>query len=203
MKNEIVRAELPLHEIGTVSRRDLVGLRGRGRVTWLACLICSHERWVMNKYAQRNVCVTCHKRDRAYHINLNSFVHKEDCRCGKCRAGKGYYKGEKNPMWAGGFLTTRLGYILEFVKDDSPFSIMKAYEGRNYVMQHRLVMATHLGRPLTKEETVHHKNGIKSDNNIENLELWATKHHSGQRVNEMLCPHCGKNLYSPVQNSKP
>ena len=58
--------------------------------------------------------------------------------------------------------------------------------GGKYTQAQRMVMEKFLGRPLTKDETVHHRNGQRSDNRIANLELWSSRHGRGQRVIDQI-----------------
>ncbi len=76
---------------------------------------------------------------------------------------KGKYVGRDNPRWNGGIKISR-GYIFRY-KPEHLFNV------QGYVFEHRLVMEKHIGRLLRREEEVHHINGIKNDNGIENLML--------------------------------
>jgi uncharacterized protein (DUF1330 family) len=80
--------------------------------------------------------------------------------------------GEEHPSWRGGTCKHSKGYILIW-KKDHPYC-----DVRGYVPEHRLIIEKNLGRYLTKEEDVHHINGNKKDNRLENLELLSHGEHS-------------------------
>ena len=84
-------------------------------------------------------------------------------------AHKGKYIGDKNPNWKGG-KTKSDRYIMICLSPDNPFISMTPKDD-NIIREHRLIMAKHLNRCLESWEIVHHKNGIRDDNRIENLEL--------------------------------
>jgi hypothetical protein len=88
--------------------------------------------------------------------------------------------GSKNHRWRGGINHHSSGYIMVMMKTHP--NATKS----GYVLEHVLVMTEHLGRPLEKGETVHHKDGDKHNNRIENLELWVRHHPPGQRVEDLV-----------------
>ncbi len=122
----------------------------------------SNVRW-------RCLCL-CGKETVAVSGNLLRGRHKS-CGCG--RLGPTAFRAKEK--------TTTDGYV--FVKDRKHPRANK-YTGR--VREHILVMEKKLGRLLEKDEEVHHRNGIKSDNHPRNLELWSKSHPSGARVEDLV-----------------
>lgn len=75
------------------------------------------------------------------------------------------------------------------IKDGYKYILCKDHPNAaksGYIAEHVLFMSNFIERPLFKKETVHHKNGIRNDNRIENLELWSNSHPYGQRVEDKI-----------------
>ena len=108
------------------------------------CSSCGKEVWQQTKDFHR-VCKSC-----AYVVRRTA-------------------KGNNHPNWNGGKYNHGDGYIVVQVPVDSKFIAMA--DSRGYCLEHRLIMATYIGRCLLAEEVVHHINGDKTDNSIKNLEL--------------------------------
>lgn len=145
----------------------------------IPCKSCNKVKAISNK--KFHLCCTCYRRK----LEDDDPIYKEKKRIGKfksrrrCRgqdpeaplmkkkAGEGYicHYGYKH--------ITKLGH---------PNCTSKT--GR--IAEHTYLMSEHLGRPLRKEESVHHKNGIRDDNRIENLELWHKGQPPGQRIEDKI-----------------
>jgi len=134
------------------------------------------------KESKKKMSIAQKKRWERIKANPEKF---EQVRRNIGRASKGRIKGmEKHPAWKGGRYIDRAGYVLVRKKD----ALSRRSDG--YTLEHRYVMEKFLGRPLSSNEEVHHKNGIKTDNRLENLELVVKKLHFG----EVRCPFCLKSF---------
>lgn len=102
--------------------------------------------------------------------------------------------GEKHGSWKGGRIKSINGYISKWISPDDPLFCMANSQG--YTPEHRYVMAKYLDRPLRKEETVHHINGDRTDNRLENLQLRIGQHGNGQCYR---CCDCGSANIEPIE----
>jgi len=148
--------------VGEIRNGRHVGMQASNRVIWQSCIDCGKEHWIAyHDYSKKNYrrCKAC-----AAKAKLSVPPH---------RIGPDHWN------WGGGRLINNgkyKGYVDLWMNPNDPLNIMRGKRG--YVLEHRLVMARHLGRPLLSSELVHHKNGIKTDNRIENLEITSNGKHS-------------------------
>jgi len=133
------------------------------------CKKCGTDKPISQFYVRkdgtaRNVCKPCNSSYPRNDLKSNLC---QDCgnpssrnspRCWGCHS-------ENRRKWR----TDKHGYVVSSKKG-------------KHLSQHREVMKAHLGRELLPDENVHHKNGIRDDNRIENLELWSRLQPTGQRV---------------------
>lgn len=149
-------------EIGESKRSSELGRKGANIFVWSACSGCGKERWVIERKA-----IITHKRCRNCAAKENSM--RPEMRLFHSQI----HKGNKY-CWKGGRYH-RNGYVWMKIYPDNFFYPMADMNG--YIAEHRLAMAKYLGRCLQPFEDVHHKNGIRDDNRIENLELTTRNSH--------------------------
>ena len=106
--------------------------------------------------------------------NLNAAKHCLICnipisyrsKTGRCRKCINF--GHTSKKWVNSY-----GYIL-------------IYHNKKRLLEHRVIMENHIGRKLFSHESVHHKNGNRADNRLENLEIWSTYQPHGQRIEDKI-----------------
>jgi hypothetical protein len=159
------------YECSPFRKRSPRSDRGKRKAPWvkLNCPECGDE-----------FEVPPHKVAHAERHQTGRIFCKDACYIAHRNAGRvmGEAKGRIGRPPRG---TTRFvdayGYIQVYVP---PNERPPGCEKRTNLPEHRLVMAKHIGRHLLPEETVHHKNGDRQDNRIQNLELWSKNHTPGQ-----------------------
>ena len=159
------------------------------------CSVCKRTD-VLIVSQKRMACVMCERRrkieiDPSYKEKRKQWQRKHDRkRSGKpldsplvyAPSGSGHINKFGYREMAG--YINELGYRVTSNKNHPNAS--KTGRNKYKVFEHTVVMAEYLGRPLRKGESIHHKNGIRSDNRIENLELWSKKQPAGQRVEDKI-----------------
>ena len=147
-----MRQEDRLSSLEEIRDGQAIGKKSGEKYIWAECGNCGEKRWIKERRLITN-----------NHTGL----------CLKCNAivQQAKVKLDKHWNWKGG-VRYESGYRFLKLLPDNPYFCMTKRKG--YVAEHRLIVAMHLDRPLEKYEVVHHINGNKSDNRLQNLELFPS-----------------------------
>lgn len=131
-------------------------------------------------------CIECEKRKRQtpearekYRIYAR---RKKRIKNGLDPDFEGRYKKRHNPETR---CLSQNGYWYIF-RPGHPNAHKSSKRCRGRIFEHVFIMSEHLCRPIKKDESIHHKNGVRTDNRIENLELWKKGQPPGSRLEDKL-----------------
>jgi len=136
--------------LGEIKTGTEIGKRQYQKYIWYACISCGKERWVVLKKGKP--------------------AHERCYPCGREIAAQ-KTSGQKHYNWKGGRTLKTDGYVIIWLPPDDFFRAMADKKG--YICEHRLIMAKHLKRCLQSWEVIHHINGKRDDNRLENLQLMS------------------------------
>lgn len=137
-------------QLGELKRGREIGKTPYALHIWSACIDCGKQRWVIAR------------------AGIARYT-----KCGKCTMKN---LPRHRPEWRPSKYQTAEGYVLIKLHPDDFFYGMTSR--KDYVLEHRLIMAKHLGRCLHLWELVRHKNTDKGNNGIENLQLISDTRHN-------------------------
>ena len=165
-----------MQKIGDIIHgRDLgkTGVQEPRKYIFAECPICHVQRWLVLRQ-----------------LNTGGYSRCQSC-CGKDIGNTWlpHGRGKDSPHWKGGRAVQYQGYIVAWISEDSPYYPMATHKrrGGGSIFEHRLVIAQSINRCLSRREHVHHINGIKSDNRIENLQLISPANHD---LYNKMCVQC-------------
>lgn len=143
------------------------GKSTKGWSTTAICMVCGNEFRTKPAYIKVGAGKTCSHKCAAVRKSQNA-------------SGAGHWN------WKGGKEISKQGYVKVWIPDDHKYACMRA-KTKKSVLEHRLVMAEALGRPLKDSEQVHHRDNNKQNNTLENLELRTGAHGNGGTNHCLTC----------------